>query len=383
LASTRYTVEIDLEAADTSQALAVLEVPAGSLVLDVGAADGSVARRLVERGCRVVAVEADRKSASAAEQVCELVVVADVETLDLGAALDGLEFDVVLLLDVLEHLRDPLATLRAAVARLKLGGRVIVSVPNVTHAALRLQLLSGRFQYTDTGLLDRTHLHFFDRPALERLLAEAGLTVLDRLRTVSGLTETEIPIDPEAFPAETIALALGDADAETYQFVYVATPGERAGATDAVSLGEALQRRASEAERACAEAANYARSLEERVAELDRERGQLEGLGAQAHERAVSLEAELRERMRELEAMHDELEHAKLDIAVKDAQLVQLHGELAPLHAKLDQLDDLLGYVRRRVVDRIVNRVGAITRRAPVLHRVLKRAKKRLARRPP
>ena len=369
----RYTVEIDLEAADTSQALAILAAPPGSLVLDVGAADGSVAHRLVERDCRVIAIESDSAAASVAERHCERVVVGDVESLDLADAVDGLEFDVVLLLDVLEHLRDPLMTLKAAAGRVKPGGRVIISVPNVTHSALRLQLLAGRFQYTELGLLDRTHLHMFDRPALEQLVAEAGLTVLDRMRTTAGLTETEIPIDPDAFPQEAIALALSGEDAETYQFVYVATPGTAR--PDIASLGETLQHRATEAERVRSEAAVYARSFEALVAELEQERERVAQSEAEARERLAWLESELGRRMEELEFEHEQLEHAKMDIVVKDAYLAQLQAELAPMRARLDRLEEVMGYARHRIVDR----VSAATKRFPGVHRALKRVAERMA----
>jgi 2-polyprenyl-3-methyl-5-hydroxy-6-metoxy-1,4-benzoquinol methylase len=375
VASSRYSTDISLEHVNTSQVLGILSVPPGSLVLDIGAADGSVARRLGERGCRVIGIEIDRAAAAAAERYCERVVVADVETLDIPAAVDETRFDVILLLDVLEHLRDPLTTLKAVSRLTKPDGRLIISVPNVTHAALRLQLLAGRFDYTDTGLLDRTHLHLFDRSAVERLVADAGLTVLDRLRTTAPLTATEIHIVPDDFPPEAISFALSDEDADTYQFVYVTGPRSVPSSADgAVSLGEALQRRAMEAERLRAEAADYVRMLESRVAELESEQQRITELEAEVRERCGWVEQELRERMGELERLHDELAHAKMDTAIKDAHLAQLQAELAPLRARLDRAEQVLGYARHRIVDR----VSSATKRVPVVHRGLKRAAERI-----
>jgi chromosome segregation ATPase len=117
------------------------------------------------------------------------------------------------------------------------GGRVIISVPNVGHAAVRLQLLTGRFARTDSGLLDRTHLHFFDRAGFYGLLASADLRVIDEMRTVRAVTETEIPVDLASFPADAVGLATRDADAETYQYVVVAVPGDghAAGAVQGVA----------------------------------------------------------------------------------------------------------------------------------------------------
>lgn len=371
----RYTAEINLEEVNTSHALAILDVPPGSLVLDIGTADGSVARRLVERDCRVVGIELDPDAARAAERYCERVVIGDVENLDLATAVNGLEFDVVLLLDVLEHLRDPVAVLKAAANRLGPGGRAIISVPNVTHASLRLQLLAGNFEYTETGLLDRTHLRFFDRPAVERLVTQAGLTVIDRMRTSAGLTQTEVPIDPDAFPTEAVELALSGEDADTYQFVYVVAPGQpRIAGRETLSLGEALQRRAREADRVRAEAEAYVRVLEARVAELESEivhKGQAE---EQARERALWIEEELRSRMGEIEHHQEQLEYLNLELAIKDEQLSTLRAELTPIRTRADRLEQTLGYARHLIVDR----ASAATKRVPPAHRVLKRAAERI-----
>jgi 2-polyprenyl-3-methyl-5-hydroxy-6-metoxy-1,4-benzoquinol methylase len=367
LTASRYTAEISLENVNTTHSLAILEVSPRSSVLDIGAADGSVARGLQERGCRVTGVESDSRAAAAAERVCERVLNADVEDIDLAEALNGEQFDFVLLLDVLEHLRDPLAVLSAAADRLAPGGRIVLSVPNVTHAAVRLELVAGRFQYTETGLLDRTHLHFFDRPALERLIEQAGLHVLDRMRVTAGLTETEIAIDPSAYPAETVELAMRGEDADTYQFVYVVSRAPSNGAPDReASLGEALQRRANESERLRAEAEQYVQRLEERVTELEQQQGQ-----------RAEREDELRRRAQELEALRLEVTYAQRNLEIKDAQLAYLQAELAPLRQHLDQLEHVLGYARHRLVDR----ASAMLKRVPVLHRLVKRIVELVARR--
>jgi 2-polyprenyl-3-methyl-5-hydroxy-6-metoxy-1,4-benzoquinol methylase len=102
-------------------------------------------------------------------------------------------FDLILALDVLEHLRDPwavLATLRQTV--LAPGGVVIVSVPNVAHYSVTVPLaFGGRFTYAEDGLLDRTHLRFFDEDGARGLMAAAGLTVTDGVATgFAGLRQT-------------------------------------------------------------------------------------------------------------------------------------------------------------------------------------------------
>lgn len=95
-------------------------------------------------------------------------------------------FDLILALDILEHLTDPGAVLAALVARLAPGGRIIVSVPNVGHFSILADLLlRRRFQYRDAGILDRTHLRFFTEASAIGLMNSAGLGV--REGVVNGL----------------------------------------------------------------------------------------------------------------------------------------------------------------------------------------------------
>ena len=95
-------------------------------------------------------------------------------------------YDLILLLDVLEHLVDPVGTLKRLSMLLTSGGHVIVSVPNIAHLSVSLPLLVGRrFTYTDAGILDRTHLKFFVEKTAIGLLNEANFLVTKGI--VSGL----------------------------------------------------------------------------------------------------------------------------------------------------------------------------------------------------
>ena len=146
----------------------------GRRLLDVGAADGVLARRLREHGWRVTAIEADPALAAAAAPHCEALIQAD-----LNAGLPELAeaFDVIVYGDVLEHLVDPLAVLRGLNRALAPGGAIVLSIPNVAHLWVRLSLLGGRFEYGHRGLLDRTHLRFFTERSLRDLLREAHVRV--------------------------------------------------------------------------------------------------------------------------------------------------------------------------------------------------------------
>jgi hypothetical protein len=134
-------------------------------------------------------------------------------------------FDALICADVLEHLRDPLAQLRALAGRLKPSGLAIVSLPNAVNWTVRLSVLAGRFAYTDRGLLDQGHLRFFTRRTAAALIEEAGFVIerCDPTPIPIGLAAGWLP-EPMARAAETgyYAVALGWPSLFAYQLVFVA-----------------------------------------------------------------------------------------------------------------------------------------------------------------
>jgi 2-polyprenyl-3-methyl-5-hydroxy-6-metoxy-1,4-benzoquinol methylase len=145
--------------------------------LDVGCSTGYLARRLAERGAAVVGIEADERAAAEARDVCEQVLVGDVETMALP--FPDSSFDVVLCGDLIEHLRDPEAFLVRVRPLLRPGGRLVLTTPNVANWTVRLGLLAGRWRYTERGILDRTHVHLFTKRTLEETLDRAGYRIVE------------------------------------------------------------------------------------------------------------------------------------------------------------------------------------------------------------
>ena len=135
-----------------------------------------------------VGVELTEANAATARAAFDEVIVGSIEA---PAVVDALPmFDLTLALDVLEHLVDPATVVRRLVTRLAPGGAFVVSLPHVGHSLVVLPLLlKGHWTHQDEGLLDRTHLRFFDRVSAPALLAENGLTVerLERVIDTGGL----------------------------------------------------------------------------------------------------------------------------------------------------------------------------------------------------
>lgn len=186
-------------------------------VLDVGCSSGYLSRRLVERGAQVIGIELDPTAAESAREVCDEVLVGDVESMELP--FEAGSFDAVVCGDVIEHLRDPQRFLERLRPLLRTGGRLVLTTPNVANWAMRLGLLAGRWQYRDRGILDRTHTHLFTKKTLEETLERAGYRIV--------AFDVTAPV-PRIQTPSVERLARGIARLRpsllAYQFVVAATP---------------------------------------------------------------------------------------------------------------------------------------------------------------
>lgn len=354
----QYSRSFDPEDFDNPHTLALLCVPPRATVLDLGVASGEpVAKELQAQSCQVFGVEIDAESAQAASPYCKDVRVAD---LDDPAALAPWPdpFDVVLALDVLEHLRSPAEVLRRSATLLKPEGFVCVSIPNIAHYSVREQLLHGRFEYTDDGLLDRTHLRFFDWPAIVDLFREAGVEMADVYRIQRPLdTDTA-----EQLGTELAEALMADVEAETFQYFVIGRLGPAPISGGKGPLAH-LQDNFVKERSALREAERYAMHLESTTAKLKDEiaekdeslaREQSALLDAQGYvrhledeiaEKDVLLEKErsaLREaqgRVRDMESAAAKLEDEKKEgIAALESELADRMEEMWLLHTQLDML---------------------------------------------
>ena len=149
------------------------QVPTGSRVLDVGCASGYLGEALGGRKCEMWGIEPDLKSFTIAQaKGYKKIINSSIEE---ALPLLGAEgFDVIIVADVLEHLVNPNLTLNELKRFCKPNGKILVSLPNVAHYSVRQSLLFGKWDMTDTGILDRTHLHFFTLKTIKTLFKEAG-----------------------------------------------------------------------------------------------------------------------------------------------------------------------------------------------------------------
>jgi 2-polyprenyl-3-methyl-5-hydroxy-6-metoxy-1,4-benzoquinol methylase len=162
-------------------------------VLDVGCGRGQLGAAIRSLGWEVWGIEAAGEACPAARARLDRLIEADLHDHDrIERELSGAGFAGLLFSDVLEHLYDPRAVLESYLRFVHPGGRVFVSVPNVLVWTNRLRMLFGRFDYSDTGALDRTHIRFFTFRTARELVRASGCAV-ERTASTPHLARAILP----------------------------------------------------------------------------------------------------------------------------------------------------------------------------------------------
>ena len=179
--ATRYREDYEAYGFSRTHKQAVSWVAPGSRVLEVGCASGYLGRALIEKGCQVFGLEIDPEAAGEARQNGLVVREGSLEDPSFRASITD-KYDFVLATDVLEHLKEPALVLEDFKRWLGPGGHAIIAVPNIAAWKMRHQLFfRGDFEYQETGLLDRTHLHFFTWETLHKLLDRQEWAIVDTM----------------------------------------------------------------------------------------------------------------------------------------------------------------------------------------------------------
>jgi SAM-dependent methyltransferase len=161
----------------------------GLRVLDAGCGFAATSERIEKLGNEVTGIEESAVACEVAGKRISRIVQADLRDADLGDE----QFDVLIFADVLEHVPWPVGVLKTYLRYVKPGGSVIVSLPNVGLWSVRFAHFFGRWEYEETGVLDRTHLRFFTRKSARWLLGECGLAPV-RTTYNPGLIRPLVPL---------------------------------------------------------------------------------------------------------------------------------------------------------------------------------------------
>ena len=152
-------------------------MPNSAVVLDAGCGSGIIGKYMKPKNNIICGLDYDRDAVKAAGKYLDKAAFFDLEN---GKKIPfSRKFDVILFNGVLEHLKDPVSVVKRFRKYLAPSGIFIISLPNVACWTVRFRLLFGDFTYTETGILDKTHLHLYTlKTAREFIEKECGLEII-------------------------------------------------------------------------------------------------------------------------------------------------------------------------------------------------------------
>jgi glycosyltransferase involved in cell wall biosynthesis len=163
----------------SSHTMAINAVPSDTRVLDIGCNDGSLGAVLLEKGCYVVGI--DQNNSPVKEMINEYYQL-NLNKFEYPCDVSAFQF--ILLLDIIEHLDDPMGFLDYLREKAKLKQPLIIcTAPNIGFFVNRIMLLLGGFNYGRQGILDLTHKRLFTFKTLKKLFVQSGY----RINVVKGI----------------------------------------------------------------------------------------------------------------------------------------------------------------------------------------------------
>lgn len=218
----KYNFELDLDTTNTMSVI-IKRIKNGSKVLEFGPANGRLTKYLSEvKECQVDIVEIDEVAGQSASQFAKKAFIGTEE----GNIENYLwehneyQYDYIIFADVLEHLYNPKDVLIRAMKILNNQGKILVSIPNVAHNSVIIDLINDEFKYSATGLLDDTHIRFYTYKSFKRVVNEIGLTTTLEIPIYSRVGFNEIKNDYRSVPSKVENTLRRRKTGSIYQYVF-------------------------------------------------------------------------------------------------------------------------------------------------------------------
>jgi 2-polyprenyl-3-methyl-5-hydroxy-6-metoxy-1,4-benzoquinol methylase len=222
----KYDFQLDMTT-ENSNATILKNITPYTRVLELGCAHGRMTKYLKEQlHCNVTIAEIDKEAGTVAAQWADKSFLGEDGNIEKGTFFSELNdagvnnLDYIVFADVLEHLRYPEVVLEKSKHLLSSKGSIWVSIPNVSHNAVLIDLWNDLFKYREVGLLDNTHLRFFTAQSLGEMVFNCGLRVASAINLKNVVENTEFNNSYDDVPP-TVALLLKRREyGEVYQFVW-------------------------------------------------------------------------------------------------------------------------------------------------------------------
>ncbi|MFR0779316.1 MAG: class I SAM-dependent methyltransferase, partial [Zhenhengia sp.] len=219
----KYDFKLDLET-ENALSLIINMIQPNSKILEFGCAHGRLTKYLAEQlKCEVTIVEIDELAGKEAKLYAKNYYLGEVEgDIENYIWADQIqeEFDYIIFADVLEHLYDPKQVIYKCKSLLNNTGSILISLPNIAHDSIIIDLWKNKFKYQNTGLLDDTHIRFFTQSSFMNLIKECGLNIYEVKATYSTVGLNEFDNSYEEFGKTFKKLIKQRPLGNVYQYIY-------------------------------------------------------------------------------------------------------------------------------------------------------------------
>lgn len=167
----KYDYEINFKDINSQPYNIVRLIQPKTKVLDIGCASGNLGKYLRNNlHCFVDGIDINPEYKSSCEKKLDNFYLMDLNNKSiLESFLKRNNYDFIILADIVEHLINPEELLN--MLSNTTNASIICSLPNISFWEARLKLLLGIFKYEDSGIFDKTHLHFYNLPYARKILS--------------------------------------------------------------------------------------------------------------------------------------------------------------------------------------------------------------------
>lgn len=219
----KYDFELSLDDT-TSLGKIIKEIDNNSKVLEFGPGNGRMTKHLKEhKNCKVSIIELDPELYESASKFADEGFLGNIEDFEWLKFYKNQQFDYIIFADVLEHLREPGKVLKSARKLLKSKGEILISFPNIAHNAVVINLFNNKFEYDKYGILDETHVKFYDIDGFKKLFEEAHLNILKIDYTFAEVGNCFINDSYNDLPIGTQYYFKNRPYGEVFQYIFILT----------------------------------------------------------------------------------------------------------------------------------------------------------------